>query len=95
MVVIAGSFATADENHEHEVSMSATFTLSFPEADIAQLTLDMPEKGANVLSRAVLEELDAHLNELEKRMSWSKDLPTWNRGPSWLSLTRRYPTMSN
>jgi 3-hydroxyacyl-CoA dehydrogenase/enoyl-CoA hydratase/3-hydroxybutyryl-CoA epimerase/3-hydroxyacyl-CoA dehydrogenase/enoyl-CoA hydratase/3-hydroxybutyryl-CoA epimerase/enoyl-CoA isomerase len=47
--------------------MSATFILSFPEADIAQLTLDMPDKGANVLSRQVLEELDAHLNELEKR----------------------------
>ena len=47
--------------------MSSTISLSFPEPDIAQLTLDMPDKGANVLSRGVLEELDAHLGELSKR----------------------------
>ncbi len=46
--------------------MSATIQLTYPEPDIAQMTLDMPDKGANVLSRVVLEELDAHLNELEK-----------------------------
>lgn len=44
-----------------------TITLSTPEADIAVLTFDTPGKGANVLSQPVLEELDAHLNELEQR----------------------------
>jgi 3-hydroxyacyl-CoA dehydrogenase/enoyl-CoA hydratase/3-hydroxybutyryl-CoA epimerase/3-hydroxyacyl-CoA dehydrogenase/enoyl-CoA hydratase/3-hydroxybutyryl-CoA epimerase/enoyl-CoA isomerase len=41
--------------------------LSFPEPDIALLTLDDPKKGANVLSRHVLEELSAHLDGLQKR----------------------------
>src|SRR5690606_13005804 len=41
--------------------------LSFPEADIAQLTLDMPGKGANILSRAVLEELSGILDQVEGR----------------------------
>ncbi len=48
--------------------MPTTFVLSYPEKDIAQLTLDMPDKGANVLSRIVLEELDGLLDELEKRV---------------------------
>lgn len=42
-------------------------TLSFPESDIAVLTLDDPNSGANVLSRHVLDALDQHLNELDKR----------------------------
>mgnify|MGYP002622551137 FL=1 len=46
---------------------AATITLSFPEDDIAALTLDMPDKGANILSTPVLEELDAHLKTLETR----------------------------
>jgi 3-hydroxyacyl-CoA dehydrogenase/enoyl-CoA hydratase/3-hydroxybutyryl-CoA epimerase/3-hydroxyacyl-CoA dehydrogenase/enoyl-CoA hydratase/3-hydroxybutyryl-CoA epimerase/enoyl-CoA isomerase len=37
-----------------------------PEPDIAVLTFDAPGKGANVFSRSVLEELDAHLDALEK-----------------------------
>ncbi|HEY2827127.1 MAG TPA: enoyl-CoA hydratase/isomerase family protein, partial [Pirellulales bacterium] len=41
--------------------------LSFPESDIAVLTLDDPHKKANVLSRHVLEELSAQLDVLEKR----------------------------
>jgi 3-hydroxyacyl-CoA dehydrogenase/enoyl-CoA hydratase/3-hydroxybutyryl-CoA epimerase/3-hydroxyacyl-CoA dehydrogenase/enoyl-CoA hydratase/3-hydroxybutyryl-CoA epimerase/enoyl-CoA isomerase len=45
----------------------STITLKMPEADIAVLTLDMPGKGANVLSSPVMKELDAHLGELEKR----------------------------
>ncbi len=45
----------------------ATITLSFPEPDIAALTLDMPGKGANILSCAVLDELSGHLDKLEKR----------------------------
>ncbi|NIP86301.1 MAG: multifunctional fatty acid oxidation complex subunit alpha, partial [Planctomycetales bacterium] len=46
---------------------AATITLSFPEPDIAALTLDMPGKGANILSRGVLEELSDHLDQLESR----------------------------
>lgn len=41
-----------------------TIALSMPEPDIALLTFDAPGKGANVLSRPVLEELEAHLNQL-------------------------------
>ncbi len=44
-----------------------TLTLSFPESDIAVLTLDDPNSGANVLSRHVLDALDQHLNELDQR----------------------------
>lgn len=50
------------------VAMAATtLTLSFPESDIAVLTLDDPESSANVLSRHVLDALEQHLNELDKR----------------------------
>ncbi|MEZ6103392.1 MAG: 3-hydroxyacyl-CoA dehydrogenase NAD-binding domain-containing protein [Pirellulaceae bacterium] len=45
----------------------ATLTLSFPEPTIAVLTLDMPGKGANILSSSVLDELAAHLDTLEGR----------------------------
>ena len=41
--------------------------LSFPEPDIAQLTIDVPGKGANVLSASVLDELEQHVAALEKR----------------------------
>jgi len=40
--------------------------LTMPAADIALLTFNDPHKGANVLSSAVLAELEAHLNRLEK-----------------------------
>ncbi|MDH3717185.1 MAG: enoyl-CoA hydratase-related protein, partial [Planctomycetota bacterium] len=46
---------------------TASITLSFPEPDIAALTLDLPGKGANILSRGVLEELAGHLDQLEAR----------------------------
>ena len=46
---------------------AATITLSFPEADIALLTFDMPDKGANVLSRAVMQELSQRFDALENR----------------------------
>lgn len=42
-------------------------TLSFPEPDIALLTLDQPNKGANVLSRPFLAELREHFEALSKR----------------------------
>jgi len=35
----------------------STMRLSFPESDIALITLDLPGKSANILSRPVLEEL--------------------------------------
>lgn len=46
---------------------SAAMRLSFPEPSIALLTLDLPGKGANVLSQRVLEELAGHLDTLESR----------------------------
>lgn len=42
-------------------------TLSFWEQDVAVLSIDLPGKGANVLSTSVLNELAAHLDVLEKR----------------------------
>ncbi|MEX0677139.1 MAG: 3-hydroxyacyl-CoA dehydrogenase NAD-binding domain-containing protein [Pirellulales bacterium] len=42
-------------------------TLNMEEPDVAVLTLDDPRGSANVLSRAVLEDLEQNLNELEKR----------------------------
>jgi 3-hydroxyacyl-CoA dehydrogenase/enoyl-CoA hydratase/3-hydroxybutyryl-CoA epimerase/3-hydroxyacyl-CoA dehydrogenase/enoyl-CoA hydratase/3-hydroxybutyryl-CoA epimerase/enoyl-CoA isomerase len=41
--------------------------LSFPEADVAVLTLDMPGKSANILSRGVLDELSGVLDQIETR----------------------------
>jgi 3-hydroxyacyl-CoA dehydrogenase/enoyl-CoA hydratase/3-hydroxybutyryl-CoA epimerase/3-hydroxyacyl-CoA dehydrogenase/enoyl-CoA hydratase/3-hydroxybutyryl-CoA epimerase/enoyl-CoA isomerase len=46
---------------------ATTLSLSFPEPDVALLTLDDPHSSANVLSRHVLEALDKYLNELENR----------------------------
>jgi 3-hydroxyacyl-CoA dehydrogenase/enoyl-CoA hydratase/3-hydroxybutyryl-CoA epimerase/3-hydroxyacyl-CoA dehydrogenase/enoyl-CoA hydratase/3-hydroxybutyryl-CoA epimerase/enoyl-CoA isomerase len=46
---------------------NAVITLSTPEPDVALLTIDLPGKGANVLSAQVLAELDAHLAALESR----------------------------
>jgi len=45
----------------------ASIELSFPEPDIALLTFDLPDKGANILSRSVMDELDGLLNELSAR----------------------------
>ena len=49
--------------HEHH----SAITLTFPEPDIALLTLDLPGKGANVLSRPFLAELREHFVNLGKR----------------------------
>src|SRR5688572_20006208 len=49
------------------MAATTTLSLSYPEADIALLTLDDPESSANVLSRSVLESLGKHLDELDKR----------------------------
>ena len=42
-------------------------SLEYPVDDIAVLTIDDPSKGANVLSRSVLGELETHLDALENR----------------------------
>lgn len=46
---------------------TAAIQLTFPEPDIALLTFDLPNKGANVLSRPFLAELKQHLETLNKR----------------------------
>lgn len=46
---------------------SPSITLSFPEPDIALLTIDQPGRGANVLSRSVLDELSRYFDELGSR----------------------------
>ena len=43
------------------------FTLTEPDPGIAVLTFDTPDKGANILSGAVLEEFSDHLDGLERR----------------------------
>ena len=43
------------------------FALTYPESDLALLTFDTPDKGANILSRNVLAELSQHLDSLEQR----------------------------
>ncbi len=47
--------------------MAQSLTLSFPEPDIALITFDLPGKGANILSRSVLDELAALLDQLQTR----------------------------
>ena len=46
---------------------ATTLSLSFPEPDIAVLTIDDAQTSANVLSRHVLEALEHHLNDLDHR----------------------------
>ena len=47
--------------------MASSFALSFPEPDIALVTFDLPDKGANILSLPVLQELAALLDQLQAR----------------------------
>ncbi len=49
------------------MAQQQTLTLSMLEPDIAVLTFDQPGTSANVLSRDVLGELEAHLNTLDER----------------------------
>ena len=46
---------------------SPAVRLSMLDADVAALTLDLPNKGANVLSQSVLDEIDKHLDQLQIR----------------------------
>ena len=47
--------------------MSNALKLTFPEPDIALLSFDLPGKGANILSRQVLGELAALLDQVQPR----------------------------
>ena len=49
------------------MSDSPSLALSWPADDVALITFDVPGKGANVLSRAVLEELSATLDAVDAR----------------------------
>ena len=51
----------------NQTTLTSIMSLSMREPDIAVLTINDPEKGANVLSRCVLEELNEHLDSLEKK----------------------------
>jgi 3-hydroxyacyl-CoA dehydrogenase/enoyl-CoA hydratase/carnithine racemase len=48
-------------------TVTPAITLSIIENDVAVLSIDLPGKGANVLSTSVLQELAKHLDVLEKR----------------------------
>src|SRR5262245_38179480 len=47
--------------------MATALSLSFPQPDIGLITFDLPGKGANILSRSVLDELAGLLDQIEKR----------------------------
>lgn len=47
--------------------MPAAVSLTWPEADIALISFDLPEKRVNVLSRQVLDQFEALLGEVETR----------------------------
>lgn len=49
------------------MSSPAATNLSFPEPNIALITLDSPGRSANILSQPTLKELEEHLNALESR----------------------------
>ena len=51
--------------------MSQVITLEMVEPDIACLTLDDPDRGANVFSQSVLGELEGHLDALDSRTDLS------------------------
>jgi 3-hydroxyacyl-CoA dehydrogenase/enoyl-CoA hydratase/3-hydroxybutyryl-CoA epimerase/3-hydroxyacyl-CoA dehydrogenase/enoyl-CoA hydratase/3-hydroxybutyryl-CoA epimerase/enoyl-CoA isomerase len=62
----ASPVATASQKPA-DGAKQGTIELSWPAAEIAVLTFDDPQKGANVLSRGVLDELAAHLDSLAGR----------------------------
>ena len=49
------------------MSDSAILSLDFPEPDVAVLSINDPDKGANVLMRAVMAAIGEHLTELSQR----------------------------
>ena len=48
------------------MASKSILSLSYPENNIAELTLDDPEKSVNVLSRTVLDDFEKHLDELDQ-----------------------------
>jgi 3-hydroxyacyl-CoA dehydrogenase/enoyl-CoA hydratase/carnithine racemase len=44
-----------------------TTQLSFPKPEIALITFDNPERGANILSQTTLDEVEQHFNQLSQR----------------------------
>jgi 3-hydroxyacyl-CoA dehydrogenase/enoyl-CoA hydratase/carnithine racemase len=66
MLTVA-SFIIASHPQDSSMPATQTITLTQPEADIAVLTFDQPDKSANVLSRSVLEELSGHIDRLEQQ----------------------------
>ncbi|MCI0491978.1 MAG: 3-hydroxyacyl-CoA dehydrogenase NAD-binding domain-containing protein [Planctomycetes bacterium] len=46
---------------------TTTLTLTFPENDVAVLTLDDPQASANILSRHVLDSFEQHFDKLDAR----------------------------
>ncbi len=69
LLYLAHSVLTATEGSPRErntnMTQAPTITRSMLEEDIALLTFDTPNKGANVLSKSVLQELSDHLDALE------------------------------
>src|SRR6478735_4164501 len=49
------------------MAASTSLSLSYPENDIAVITIGDPQTSANILSRPVLDSLEALLGELDKR----------------------------
>lgn len=49
------------------MSGGSIISLEFPESDVAVLSLNDPNKGANVLSQSVMTDLSAQLDDLEQR----------------------------
>ncbi len=49
------------------MSDASIIQLEMPAPDVAVLSINTPNKGANILSRAAVAELEAHLDALEKR----------------------------
>jgi hypothetical protein len=68
--------------------MPSALSLTFPQSGIALITFDLPDKGANILSLSVLQELAALLDQLQSR----KELASPERsspGPTSASFWRR------
>lgn len=55
------------------MSDKQTTALSFPRPDIAVITLDNPERGANILSQGTLLEIEQHLDDLDRRWQENAD----------------------
>jgi 3-hydroxyacyl-CoA dehydrogenase/enoyl-CoA hydratase/3-hydroxybutyryl-CoA epimerase/3-hydroxyacyl-CoA dehydrogenase/enoyl-CoA hydratase/3-hydroxybutyryl-CoA epimerase/enoyl-CoA isomerase len=59
--------AISPSKADTQAAKRSVIQLTWPEPDVALLTFDDPQKGANVLSSFVLDELSSDLDQLEKR----------------------------